>query len=77
LFLLTQIKMKRFIQGVDRTQSIVFPERLEDYISEDNPVRIIDAFVDTLDLAALGFKGTLPAPTGRPSWTNQTTPNFM
>lgn len=60
--------MKRFIQGVDRTQSIAFPERLDDYVSEDNPVRIIDAFIDTLDLAALGFKGTSPAPTGRPSY---------
>jgi transposase len=60
--------MKRFVQGVDRTQSILFPAQLEDYVAQDNPVRVIDAFVETLDLAAVGFDGTAPAHTGRPSY---------
>ena len=47
--------MKRFIEGVDRGQSTLFPERLEDWIGEDNPVRAIDAFVESLDLGGLGF----------------------
>jgi transposase len=50
--------MKRFVQGIDRTQSILFPAQLEDYVAQDNPVRVIDAFVEMLDLAALGFDGT-------------------
>lgn len=45
--------MKRFIEGEDRSQSVIFPERLDDYIGEDNPVRAIDAFVEELDLADL------------------------
>jgi transposase len=60
--------MKRFIQGVDRTQGILLPEQLDDYISENNPVRVIDVFVDELDLAKLGFEGTTPATTGRPAY---------
>jgi transposase len=60
--------MKRFVEGVDRTQSVLLPETLDDYVAEDNPVRVIDVFVDTIDLAALGFDGTLPAQTGRPSY---------
>ena len=60
--------MKRFIQGGDRNQAILFPERLDDYIAEDNPVRAVDAFVDELDLRAAGFKGADPAETGRPSY---------
>ena len=47
--------MKRFIEGEDRSQSTLFPERLEDWINEDNPVRVIDVFVDELDLGGLGF----------------------
>ncbi len=47
--------MKRFIEGVDRTQSTLFPDRLEDWIGEDNPVRANDAFVDEIDLGELGF----------------------
>ncbi len=47
--------MPRFIQGESRTQATLFPERLEDYIGDDNPVRVIEAFVDELDLEALGF----------------------
>jgi hypothetical protein len=47
--------MKRFIEGEDRNQSTLFPKCLEDYIAEDNPVRVIDVFVDELDLGQLGF----------------------
>ncbi len=60
--------MKRFIEGEDRSQSTLFPERLDDYIAEDNPVRVVDIFVDELDLAALGFDGAAPEATGRPSY---------
>ena len=49
--------MKRFVQGTDRTQGILLPERLEDYVSDDNPVRVVDVFVDSLDLQSLGFDG--------------------
>src|SRR6266478_3431406 len=49
--------MKRFVEGQDRGQSTLFPECLEDWIYEDNPVRVIDVFVDGLDLADLGFVG--------------------
>jgi transposase len=47
--------MKRFIEGENRTQSTLFPESLEDYIAQDNAVRVVDAFVDNLDLKQLGF----------------------
>jgi transposase len=60
--------MKRFVEGVDRSQSTLFPESLEDWIIEDNPVRVIDAFVDELDLGELGFSGVDPEATGRPSY---------
>ena len=60
--------MKRFVEGEDRTQSALFPERLDEYISEDNPVRIIEAFVDELDLKVLGFGGIEPRTTGRPGY---------
>jgi transposase len=60
--------MKRFIQGQDRTQSTLLPELLDEYIAADNPVRVIDVFVDQLDLAHLGFEGVDPAQTGRPSY---------
>ena len=60
--------MKRFIEGEDRSQSTLFPEHLDDYIAEDNPVRVIDAFVDELDLSALGFEGIQPEATGRPAY---------
>jgi len=60
--------MKRFIEGEDRSQATLLPECLDDYIGEDNPVRVIDAFVDELDLHALGFEGAEPAATGRPSY---------
>ena len=60
--------MNRFIEGEDREQNTLFPECLEDYITEDNPVRVIDVFVDELDLGKLGFDGVLPAATGRPGY---------
>jgi transposase len=60
--------MKRFVEGDDRHQVTLLPECLDDFIDEDNPVRVIDAFVDELDLQALGFLGMEPAATGRPSY---------
>ena len=60
--------MKRFVEGVDRGQATLFPEYLEDWICEDNPVRAVDVFVDELDLAELGFGGVDPEATGRPSY---------
>src|ERR1700730_3442508 len=60
-------RMRRFVQGLDRGQNTLFPECLEDWIGEDNPVRVIDVFVDELDLAELGFDGIDPEVTGRPS----------
>jgi len=60
--------MRRFVEGVDRGQSTLFPECLDDWIGEDNPVRVIDVFVDELDLAELGFSGIDPEATGRPSY---------
>jgi transposase len=60
--------MKRFVVGADRTQSTLLPECLDDFIDESNPVRVIDAFVDALDLAELEFEGVEPAATGRPSY---------
>ena len=56
------------MRGADREQSTLFPECLEDWIGEDNPVRVIDVFVDELDLAELGFVGVDPEATGRPSY---------
>lgn len=60
--------MKRFVAGAERAQSILLPESLDDFIAESNPVRVIDAFVDALNLAELGFEGVEPAATGRPSY---------
>ena len=60
--------MKRFIEGADRNQSTLFPKRLDDYIAQDNPVRVIDVFVDELDLARLGFVRIEPKVTGRPAY---------
>jgi len=60
--------MKRFIEGEDRKRAVLLPECLEDYVSEDNPVRVVDVFVEELDLHDLGFDGTAPAATGRPSY---------
>src|SRR6266545_3952439 len=61
-------RMKRFIDGADRGQGTLFPECVEDWIGEDNPVRVIDVLVDGLDLAELGFGGVDPEATGRPSY---------
>src|ERR671931_1548586 len=60
--------MRRFVEGTDRGQSTLFPESLEDWLGEDNPVRVIDVFVEELDLAGLGFSGVDPEATGRPSY---------
>ena len=60
--------MKRFVEGQDRSQLILLPDCLDDYVGEDNPVRIVDAFIDELDLAVLGFAGVVPEVTGRPSY---------
>ena len=59
--------MNRFIKGEARSQATLFPERIDDYIDEENPIRVVDVFVDSIDLPALGFK-TIPAATGRPSY---------
>ena len=60
--------MRRFVERADRGQSTLLPECLDDFINESNPVRVIDVFVDTLDLAEMDFNGTNPAATGRPSY---------
>src|SRR5215468_2859288 len=60
--------MRRFVGGIGRGQATLFPECLEDWIDEDNPVRVIDAFVDKLDLSRMGFDGVAPEATGRPSY---------
>jgi transposase len=60
--------MKRFVEGVDRGQRTLFPDCLEEWVVEDNPVRVIDAFVDALDLGGFGFSGVDPEATGRPSY---------
>lgn len=46
-----------FVDGVDRSQGLLLPDRLEDFVHDDNPVRVVDAFVDALDLSGLGFRG--------------------
>jgi transposase len=60
-------RMKRFIEGRDRDQATLFPQRLDEAIGADNPVRVADAFVDGLDLQELGFEVT-PEATGRPGY---------
>ena len=62
------IPMKRFIKGESRTQSTLLPECLDDYIADTNPVRVVDVFVDELNLGHLGFDGVDPAATGRPGY---------
>src|SRR5260370_25429797 len=59
--------MKRFVESEDRRQGVLLPEFLDDYVSEENPVRVIDVFVEELDLGALGFEGVVPEATGRPA----------
>ena len=60
--------MRRFVEEADRGQWTLLPECLDDFIDESNPVRVIDVFVDALDLAAMSFEGVEPAATGRPSY---------
>src|SRR6202140_3252696 len=60
--------MKRFVEGEDRNQVTLLPECFDDYVVEDNPVRVIDVFIDELDLTGLGFEGVAPADTGRPAY---------
>jgi len=60
--------MSHFITGEDRSQSTLFPESFDDYITEDNPVRMVDYFVDNLNLAELDFNRVEPAITGRPAY---------
>jgi transposase len=60
--------MGRFVEGQDRRQQTMLPACLDDYITEDNPVRVVEAFIDELDLCALGFERVQPAATGRPAY---------
>ncbi|MCA0184600.1 MAG: IS1182 family transposase [Proteobacteria bacterium] len=60
--------MKRFVDGIDRSQGLLLPDRLEGYVHEDNPVRVVDAFVEALDLSALGFEAANRAAGGRPAY---------
>ena len=60
--------MGRFVEGEDRRQSLLLPESLDDYVTEDNPVRVVEVFIEELDLGALGFDGVKPAATGRPAY---------
>ena len=60
--------MTRYVEGEDRSQAMLFPESLDEYIAADNPVRVVDVFVDELDLRKLGFDGMQPEVTGRPAY---------
>lgn len=60
--------MSRFIEGLDRRQTVLLPPSLDDYVGEDNPVRVVEVFIDSLDLADLGFTGMVPEATGRPAY---------
>ena len=60
--------MKRFVDGVDRSQGLLLPDRLEDFVHEDNPVRVVDAFVEALDLSELGFEAANRVAGGRPAY---------
>jgi len=64
--------MSGYIEGTDRGQTTLFPDRLEDWVGEDNPVRVVDLFVDEIDLAGIGFGRTAPAQTGRPGYRPST-----
>ena len=63
-----EILMTGFVTGADRMQGTMFPAQLDDYVAADNPVRVIDFFIDQLDLAKLGFGGVTPKGTGRPAY---------
>jgi transposase len=58
-----------YVEGVERTQATLFPQSLDEYIMVENPVRLVDAFVEGLDLEALGFERAVPAETGRPGYS--------
>src|SRR5690606_13146860 len=60
--------MKRFVEGDDRSQGLLLPDLLDDYVHEDNPVRVVDAFVEALDMGALGFEAANRAGGGRPAY---------
>jgi transposase len=60
--------MKRFVEGLERSQATLFPETLDDFVADDNPVRVIEAFVEGLDLGGLGFERVDPKVTGRPAY---------
>jgi len=60
--------MGRFVEEQDRRQDFLLPASLDDYVAEDNLVRVVEAFIDELDLAAVGFAGATPAHTGRPAY---------
>src|SRR4051795_5218052 len=60
--------MTRYIEGLDRRQTFLLPECVDDYVDENNPVRVVEAFVDRLELAELGFERAVPAETGRPGY---------
>jgi transposase len=64
--------MGRFVEGQDRRQSWLLPSSLDDYVTADNPVRVIEAFIDELDLGTLGFTRFEPAATGRPAYDRAT-----
>ena len=67
--------MSGFIEEAARSQSTLFPELLDDYISQDNPIRVIEAFVDGLDLRSMNFKRVEPSDTGRPGCLLYTSPS--
>src|SRR3974377_1856374 len=69
--------MSGFVEGIDRSQSILFPAHLDDYVSEDNPVRAVDAFVEGLDLGKLGFGRVEPLEKGRPCYHPATVLNIF
>jgi transposase len=60
--------MKRFVEGEDRRQGVLLPEYLDDFVARENQVRVIEAFVEELDLATVGFDRMTPAAAGRPSY---------
>jgi transposase len=60
--------MRRFVEGADRSQLALLPECLEDWVSEDNAVHVIDAFVEALDLRGMGFERVIAKETGQPSY---------
>ena len=66
--------MKRFVEGEGRRQVSLLPDCLDDYVTEDNPVRVIDVFLDELDLETLGFAGVVPEAIGRPAYHPATLP---